>query len=71
MKMINGTVPLINVFVKGCDYGSIKILTGYKFASVDYKDWDKYEPSRSEAGIFRKCKYVADAFDEAVSALKE
>lgn len=64
-------LPMKDMFVKGCDYGCIKILTGYKFASVDYKDWDKYEPSRSEAGIFKKCKYVADAFDEAVSVLKE
>ena len=60
-------LPMKEMFVKDCDYGSIKILTAYKFANVDYKDWNTYEPSRSEVGIFRKCKAVADAFDEAIS----
>lgn len=60
-------LPSRNLFVKDCDYNSIKILTAYKFATVDYKDWETYEPSRNETIIFRKCKAVADAFDEAIS----
>ena len=60
-------LPMYDTFDKKCDYNSIKVLTAYKFASVDYKDWDDYNPSPSERIIFKKCKYVADAFDEAIS----
>lgn len=60
-------LPMSGEFEKACDYNSIKILTAFKFASIDYKDWETYEPSKSEATIFRKCKAVADAFDEAIS----
>jgi len=59
-------LPMKNLFEKECDYNSIKILTAFKFASVDYKDWSSYEPSSSERTIFKKCKAVADAFDEAI-----
>lgn len=55
------------MFEKKCDYNSIKVLTAYKFASVDYKDWEDYEPSDFERAIFKKCKSVADAFDEAIN----
>lgn len=64
-------LPMRSLFEKECDYNSIKILTAFRFASVDYKDWDSYEPSRSEAGIFKKCKAVADAFDEAICLSEE
>ena len=60
-------LPMKDRFEKECDYNSIKILTAFKFASVDYKDWSDYEPSSSERTIFKKCKAVADAFDEAIS----
>jgi len=60
-------LPEKDHFVKSCDYNSIKILTALKFASIDYKDWATYQPSKSETTIFRKCKAVADAFDEAIS----
>lgn len=40
---------------------------GNKFAGVDYKEWDKYEPTKTENTIFKKCKAVADAFEEAIS----
>ena len=59
-------LPMKDQFVKKCDYNSIKILTAFKFASVDYKDWESYEPSSSERTIFKKCRAVADAFDEAI-----
>lgn len=61
-------LPMREMFEKECDYNSIKILTAFKFASIDYKDWENYEPSRSEVSIFRKCKAVANAFDEALSS---
>ena len=59
-------LPMKNLFEKACDYNSVKVLTAYRFASVDYKDWECYEPSDAERGAFRKCKAVADAFDEAL-----
>ena len=64
-------LPMKDMFEKECDYNSIKVLTAYKFASVDYKDWETYEPSSSERMIFKKCKAVADAFDEAVLMQEE
>ena len=59
-------LPMREMFEKECDYKSIKVLTAYKFANVDYKEWSSYEPRDIERGIFRKCKAVADAFDEAL-----
>ena len=64
-------LPMRDMFEKECDYNSIKVLTAYKFASVDYKDWETYEPSNSERGIFRKCKVTADAFDKAILMQEE
>lgn len=61
------SLPMNEMFEKKCDYNSIKVLTAYKFASVDYKDWEDYEPSDFERAIFKKCKSVADAFDEAIN----
>jgi len=59
-------LPMREEFERVCDYNSIKILTALKFATVDYKDWGSYEPRDTERGIFKKCKAVADAFDEAL-----
>lgn len=59
-------LPHKEMFEKECDYNCIKVITAYKFASIDYKDWETYTPNDSERGIFRKCKVVADAFDRAI-----
>ncbi|MBR2775946.1 MAG: hypothetical protein IKD75_02360 [Prevotella sp.] len=64
-------LPMNELFEKECDYNCIKILTAYKFASVDYKEWETYEPRTNERGIFKKCKAVADAFDEAILMQEE
>lgn len=64
-------LPKNEMFEKPCDYNSIKVLTAYRFANIDYKEWEKYEPSESERLIFRKCKFVADAFDRALSMQNE
>lgn len=64
-------LPQNEMFEKPCDYNSIKVLTAYKFASIDYKDWDKYDPSDKERIIFKKCKLVADAFDRALNMQNE
>ena len=60
------SLPRKELFEKECDYNCIKAITAYRFASVDYKDWETYSPNDSERGIFRKCKLVADAFDRAI-----
>lgn len=60
-------LPMKDMFQKRCEYNSIKVLTAYKFAGVNYKEWDKYEPTKTENTIFKKCKAVADAFEEAIS----
>ena len=54
-----------------CDYNNLKASIALKFAGLDYKDWETYEPSSSERMIFKKCKAVADAFDEAVLMQEE
>lgn len=64
-------LPMKSQFEKQCDYNSIKVLTAFRFASTDYKDWEKYEPSESERMIFMKCKSVADAFENALSKQNE
>ena len=61
------SLPMRDMFEKECDYNSIKVLTAYRFANVDYKEWEKYEPTDSERLMFKKCKSVADAFDRALS----
>ena len=65
------SLPMKNLFEKACDYNSVKVLAAYRFASVDYKDWECYEPSDGERVAFWKCKAVADAFDEALSIQEE
>lgn len=62
------SLPQKDMFEKPCDYNSIKALTALKFASVNYNEWEKYEPTVSERFIFKKCKLVADAFDKALSS---
>lgn len=64
-------LPMKELFEKVCDYNCIKVLTAFKFASVDYKDWNNYVPSDRERTIFKKCKAVADAFDEALLVQEE
>ena len=47
-----------------CDYNNLKAPCALKFASVDYKDWNEYEPSAAERDIFRKNKDLAQLFEE-------
>ena len=35
-----------------------------KFAGLDYKDWETYEPRESERAVFRKNKARAKLFEE-------
>ena len=47
-----------------CDYNNLKASIALKFASVDYKDWETYEPRDSERAVFRKNRALAKLFEE-------
>ena len=47
-----------------CDYNNLKAPCALKFASVDYKDWDNYEPSDAERDVFRKNRILARLFEK-------
>ena len=47
-----------------CDYNNLKASIALKFASLDYKDWEDYEPRASERELFRKNKALAKLFEE-------
>lgn len=64
-------LPMKEQFEKACDYNCIKVLTAYKFASIDYLDWGTYKPRPEEKGIFMKCKYAADEFDKTLLKMIE
>ena len=53
-----------------CDSNAIKSTQAFKFASVDYNEWKNYEPKPGEeSGVFKECKYAADAFYETLENL--
>ena len=47
-----------------CDYNNLKASIGMKFASLEYREWEEYEPKNSERLIFRKNKALATLFEE-------
>lgn len=47
-----------------CDYNNLKSSIALKFASLDYKEWEDYEPKTSERDIFKKNKNLAKLFVE-------
>ena len=47
-----------------CDYNNLKAPIALKFASLQYKEWEDYEPRDSERDVFRKNKNVAKLFEE-------
>ena len=55
-------------FPVDCDSNAIKSTQLMRFTSVDYKEWDSYEPKNpEEAGVFRECKWAADSFLEMLN----
>ena len=55
-----------------CDSNAIKSTQALKFASVDYKEWDTYNPKPGEeAAVFKECKFAADSFVEVLAAAAE
>ena len=47
-----------------CDYNNLKASIALKFAGLDYKDWETYEPRESERAVFRKNRALAKLFEE-------
>ena len=47
-----------------CDYNNLKASIGLKFSSLDYREWEEYEPRDSERLIFRKNRALAKLFEE-------
>ena len=64
-------LPMKDQFEKVCDYNCIKVLTAYKFASIDYLEWGTYKPRPEEKNIFLKCKNAADEFDKTLLTMIE
>ena len=47
-----------------CKWESIRKFSAFKFAMLDYPEWDAHIPSSGEREIFLECRDVARAFDE-------
>ena len=47
-----------------CDYNNLKAPSALKFASLEYKEWETYEPNKNEREVFRKNKKLAELFEE-------
>ena len=47
-----------------CDYNNLKASIALKFAGLDYKDWETYEPRESERAVFRKNHALAKLLEE-------
>ena len=55
-----------------CDSNAIKATQALKFTSVDYKEWGTYTPHPGEeTGVFRECKWAADAFAETLQSIAD
>ena len=60
---INGLAVASSLQVK-CDYKNLKSPSALKFASLEYDEWEEYEPKDIEKDVFKKNKAAADAFAE-------
>jgi hypothetical protein len=60
---ING-LPIAETLQVKCDYKNLKSPSALKFASLEYDEWEDYEPKDMEKVIFKKNKATADAFAE-------
>ena len=60
---INGLPVAANLQVK-CDYKNLKSPSALKFASLEYDEWEDYDPKDIEKEVFKKNKAAADAFAE-------
>ena len=47
-----------------CDYNNLKGPIGMRFASLEYPEWEDYEPKATERDVFLKNKALAHLFEE-------
>ena len=47
-----------------CDYNNLKGPIGMRFASLEYPEWEDYEPKATERDLFLKNKAIAHLFEE-------
>lgn len=50
-----------------CDYNNLKGPIGMRFASLEYSEWEDYEPKATERDIFLKNKALAHLFEEELN----
>ena len=49
-----------------CDYNNLKAPSALKFASMQYEEWETYEPTAIERDVFLKNKHLGHLFEEAL-----
>ena len=47
-----------------CEANNLKAPSALKFASLDYSEWEDYDPSPTERDVFNKNKTLAKLFEE-------
>ena len=47
-----------------CDYNNLKGPIGMRFASLEYPEWEDYEPKATERDVFLKNKALAHLFED-------
>lgn len=47
-----------------CDYNNLKGPIGMRFASLEYSEWEDYEPKATERDVFLKNKALAHLFED-------
>jgi len=67
VKRINH-LPDASKWTIPCKWDSIRKYANYKFAMLDYSEWDDYSPTDSDRDIFNECRDVARAFDKQLRA---
>ena len=56
-------LPTAQAWDVPCDVINLRAPSALKFASVDYQEWETYEPTEGEREVFRKNRNVSHLFD--------
>jgi len=57
-------LPIAEQLEVKCDANNLKAPSALKFASLEYSEWEDYEPKEGEREVFRKNKALAKLFEE-------
>ena len=57
-------LPVAASFEVKCDYNNVKGPCALKFASLQYAEWEDYEPTPTERDVFYKNRHLAALFEE-------